>query len=95
MSRAIGQMDKVTQGNAANAEEIASASEELSAQAVSLEEVVRGLETLVKGEGNAAARAESVQHAAPVAHRKASLPVRSAQPAAGRTARAAIGSGKP
>ena len=95
VSKAIGQMDKVTQGNAAKAEEIASASEELSAQAVSMEDVVRGLETVVKGEGNVAARAASVRQAAPPARRKQALPVRSAPPAAGRTARASIGSGKP
>jgi methyl-accepting chemotaxis protein len=37
---AVGQMDKITQANAANAEESASASEELSAQAISLTEIV-------------------------------------------------------
>ncbi len=49
VSRAIGQMDHVTQGNAANAEEIASASEELSAQALSMQEVMRSLQALVMG----------------------------------------------
>jgi methyl-accepting chemotaxis protein len=95
VSTAIGQMDKVTQGNAANAEEIASASEELSAQAMSMEDIVRGLDSLVKGEGNAAAKTTSASQSAPAARRKAPLPVRSAQPQAGRTARAAIGGGKP
>ena len=44
-------MDKVTQQNAANAEESASASEELSAQAESMKEVVDQLVALVGGAG--------------------------------------------
>ncbi|MBN1508101.1 MAG: hypothetical protein JW955_14715, partial [Sedimentisphaerales bacterium] len=43
------QMDKVTQQNAANAEESASASEELSAQAESMHDIVAGLVSLVGG----------------------------------------------
>ena len=91
VSTAIGQMDKVTQGNAANAEEIASASEEMNAQALSMEEIVRNLDSLVKGEGSSSAR---TSQAAPPARRKVALPVRNAQPAV-KTARAAIGGGKP
>jgi methyl-accepting chemotaxis protein len=45
-------MDKVTQQNAANAEESASASEELSAQAESMKEVVDQLVALVGGAGS-------------------------------------------
>jgi methyl-accepting chemotaxis protein len=45
-------MDKVTQTNAANAEESASASEELSAQAVRLHHVVEDLTGLVGGSGS-------------------------------------------
>ncbi|RKY07883.1 MAG: hypothetical protein DRP66_05705, partial [Planctomycetota bacterium] len=41
VNTAVAQMDKVTQQNAANAEESASASEELSAQAGSLREMVQ------------------------------------------------------
>ena len=44
---AVAQMDKVTQQNAANAEESASASEQLSAQAESMKEIVAELATLV------------------------------------------------
>ena len=44
---AIGQMDKVTQSNASNAEETASAAEELNAQALSLKEAVVELGKLV------------------------------------------------
>jgi methyl-accepting chemotaxis protein len=42
-------MDKVTQQNAANAEETASSSEELSAQATSLKDIVGDLVALVTG----------------------------------------------
>jgi hypothetical protein len=42
-------MDKVTQSNAASAEETASASEELNAQAASLKNVVEELRALVGG----------------------------------------------
>lgn len=42
-------MNEVTQGNAAHAEEAASASEQLSAQAETLVEVVGELTRLVKG----------------------------------------------
>ncbi len=46
---AVGQMDKVTQSNAANAEESASASEELSAQAEQMKTMVGELIALVNG----------------------------------------------
>jgi len=46
---AVTQMDKVTQNNAASAEESASASEQLNAQAQSLRDIVAGLELLVGG----------------------------------------------
>jgi len=54
---AVSQMDKVTQGNAAGAEESASASEELSAQAEMMRDSVRSLQGLV---GGGAAAATSV-----------------------------------
>jgi methyl-accepting chemotaxis protein len=46
---AVGQMDKVTQSNAASAEESAAASEELNAQAVAMKESVTELLLLVGG----------------------------------------------
>ncbi|MEN6308720.1 MAG: methyl-accepting chemotaxis protein [Anaerohalosphaeraceae bacterium] len=49
INTAVSQMDKVTQQNAANAEESASASEELSAQAESMNQVVDQLVVLVNG----------------------------------------------
>jgi methyl-accepting chemotaxis protein len=47
VNTAVNQMDKVTQQNAANAEESASASEELSAQAETMNQIVSQLSTLV------------------------------------------------
>ena len=49
VNTAVSQMDKVTQQNAANAEESASASEELSAQAESMNQAVQELVALVGG----------------------------------------------
>ncbi len=55
VSTAVGQMDQVTQGNAANAEESASAAEELSSQAEELNGMVQQLRELVEGRGARAA----------------------------------------
>ncbi|MBD3315730.1 MAG: methyl-accepting chemotaxis protein [Chitinivibrionales bacterium] len=49
VNTAVAQMDKVTQGNAANAEESASASEELSGQAQNLNAMVNELIAIVGG----------------------------------------------
>ncbi len=49
VTTAVSQMDKVTQSNAAGAEESASAAEELSSQAEMMREAVRGLKQLVGG----------------------------------------------
>ena len=49
INTAVGQMDQVTQGNAANAEESASAAEELNAQAEALSAMVQQLVALVSG----------------------------------------------
>jgi len=53
VNTAVGQMDKVTQSNAASAEESAAAAEELSSQAVQVNEMVNELAALV---GSATAR---------------------------------------
>jgi methyl-accepting chemotaxis protein len=50
INTAVGQMDHITQANAANAEQTASASEELSAQAEEMSSMVRNLESMVGGE---------------------------------------------
>ncbi|MDP3151920.1 MAG: methyl-accepting chemotaxis protein [Archangium sp.] len=51
INTSVSQMDRITQSNAANAEESASASEELSAQAIELNEMVEQLSRLVNGAG--------------------------------------------
>lgn len=52
LATAVSQMDKVTQTNAAGAEETAAAAEELSAQSVMLKEAVGSLRQLVGGVGS-------------------------------------------
>lgn len=52
IAAAITQMDQVTQRTAANAEEGASASEELSGQARSLQEEANALENMVKSKAS-------------------------------------------
>ena len=56
VNTAVAQMDKITQQNAANAEESASSSEELSAQAQSMTGLVSELVTLVFGMDNTQVR---------------------------------------
>jgi methyl-accepting chemotaxis protein len=66
VSKAVTEMDTVTQKNAATAEESASAAEELSAQSTVMQEVVERLAVLVRGGGNGAAEAgyyESLEEA--------------------------------
>jgi len=57
INTAVSQMDKVTQTNAANAEESSAAAEELAAQAMRLKEMVGELVSLVEGGGGDAAKA--------------------------------------
>jgi methyl-accepting chemotaxis protein len=52
VSKAIAEMDRVVQQNAANAEESASASEEMNAQAVQMKEFVQQLVAMVGGSAN-------------------------------------------
>ncbi len=49
ISKSIAEMDRVTQANAASAEQSASASEEMSAQSESLQQIARELRTMVGG----------------------------------------------
>jgi methyl-accepting chemotaxis protein len=63
VNTAVAQMDSVTQSNAANSEEAASASEELSAQSRELHDMVVGLAKIVGANGDAAsARTDSEKH---------------------------------
>ncbi|HLY08008.1 MAG TPA: methyl-accepting chemotaxis protein, partial [Planctomycetota bacterium] len=50
INSAVAQMDQVTQSNAANAEETAAASEELSAQAAAMSTIVKDLVRLIRGD---------------------------------------------
>jgi methyl-accepting chemotaxis protein len=52
INAAVSQMDKVTQSNAGSAEETAAAAEELSAQSVSLKEIVGQLHQMIGGSSN-------------------------------------------
>jgi methyl-accepting chemotaxis protein len=56
IATAVNQMDQVVQSNAAGAEESASASEELTAQSLTLQHIVEELHTLINGQ------ADSVPH---------------------------------
>jgi methyl-accepting chemotaxis protein len=49
VNRAVGEMDKVVQQNAANAEESAAASQEMSAQASQMKNYVKDLVAVVGG----------------------------------------------
>jgi methyl-accepting chemotaxis protein/methyl-accepting chemotaxis protein-1 (serine sensor receptor) len=55
ISKSIAEMDRVTQANAASAEQSASASEQMSAQAEALQNIARELRVLVGGEGEGVA----------------------------------------
>ena len=80
---AVGQMDKVTQSNAANAEECAAAAAELNTQAMTMTNSVNELSKLVGGRENSQAigagtpaapvRAKEARAAAPVAKRHAPI----------------------
>ncbi|UCD88535.1 MAG: hypothetical protein JSW04_08655, partial [Desulfobacterales bacterium] len=84
VNKAVTEMDKVVQQNAANAEESASASEEMNAQAASMKAFVDDLVALVGGKSNGAKNDsytdDMVPKAVPAevlaAHRKRELPVR-------------------
>jgi methyl-accepting chemotaxis protein len=88
ISLAVTEMDKVTQSNAANAEESASASEELFAQAKELGDMVSTLVGIVNGSSAASAEFRmGSRNAAPDAHRPAGrLPAAAAPRALARPA---------
>ncbi len=67
LNTAIGQIDKVTQSNAANAEESASAAEEMSAQTIALKEAVSELLALVNGRSGVRGALTGNESAVPVA----------------------------
>ncbi len=84
INQATTQMDKVTQANAAGAEESAAAAEELQAQSAALKESVGVLVQLVEGDRRAVAHAEPVRQSKPHKNGKAAgLPLPKPQQRAG------------
>jgi len=82
---AVSEIDKVTQSNAASAEESASAAEEMSAQTEALQGTVADLLALVNGQkvgGPAPLREFQVSAQAPIAHPKKALRAAMPMPAA-------------
>ena len=73
INTAVNQMDKVTQSNAANAEETASASEELSAQARELNDMVNTLVRMVRGSVEETSSARPAASAAPASTHTSSV----------------------
>lgn len=70
INKAVAEMDKVIQQNAANAEEIASTSEVLDDQAEQMQNMVAELVTLVGGRGTRSNRGHSIASEEPGAGRK-------------------------
>jgi len=99
VNTAVGQMDKVTQSNAGNAEETAAAAEELNAQALSLKDAVASLTRLVGGTGIQTSDTEQAARAPrPSAARPARLRTpadRTLQPALAPTPEAEAGAVTP
>ena len=81
ISDSTGQLESVVQGNAANAEESASAAEELSAQAHEIAALVTALVGVVRGEG-APAPAVDRPHLVSADRRHAARPLAAPDPAA-------------
>ncbi len=73
INTAVGEMDKVTQANAASAEESAAAAEELNAQALALNQAIAELSALTRGEAELSTTGEpaSDEHSAAPAYRPA------------------------
>ncbi len=102
---AVAEMDKLTQTNAANAEESASASEELSAQAGELKDMVGTLIRLVDGQAGAGATplhrpapsaGAALKHRVHAAAQAAPLrPIRKAATAASHSQPVAAGAARP
>ncbi len=92
ISSAVTQMEKVTQGNAASAEESAAAAQELNSQAEALRQAVQELQNLMLGRADAQARLRSTSpalessparaHKAPPYDREVSRKIAARQPAA-------------
>jgi len=59
LNSAVSEMDKITQANAANAEETAASAEELSAQSIAMQESTAELRSLIGGQPELVAKATS------------------------------------
>jgi methyl-accepting chemotaxis protein len=79
VANAIADMDKVTQSNAASAEESAAASQELSQQAQSIRLLIQSLHDIVGGESHHTPVAPPPQSPPPSAYRKPARPGQVAQ----------------
>ncbi len=91
ISKSLAQMDQVTQSTAANAEQSASASEEMSAQAEALNHAVAALRSLVGGAGQEMQESQPVAPAKPASNTAA---LRSVVHSAGRDSqKAEVGRG--
>jgi methyl-accepting chemotaxis protein/methyl-accepting chemotaxis protein-1 (serine sensor receptor) len=75
ITKAINQMDQVTQTTASSAEESASASEELTAQSDAMKEIVAGLTALIHGAGEQMRPAGGAVHAPGLAHKPLKKPL--------------------
>jgi methyl-accepting chemotaxis protein len=102
INTAISQMDRVTQGNAASAEESAGASEELKSQAAALRNSVQQLMLLVNGRQTAApsemesavAKTPAARPPMPPKKVPAETPVRNVRPAIGQATSSNATAGK-
>ena len=74
VNNAMSQMEKVTQSNAASAEESASAAEELDAQAETMKDLVSQLRDLVGGQAATESGSSDAQAAAPQTFKSATIP---------------------
>lgn len=87
INEAVSQVDKVTQVTAANAEESAAASEELNAQALSLNDSVTRLSVLVGGADHSSSEDAALSHANRQALTVEALPAAKPRPAKRTTAK--------
>jgi methyl-accepting chemotaxis protein len=91
INRAVTEMDKVTQQNAANAEESAAASEQMNAQAETMKDMVGALVAMVGGAGKDGGRTKRAVAKAPQAPGAEFKPVRRALPLVQRYAQGSNG----
>ncbi len=92
LNSAVGQMDRVTQSNASNAEETAAAAEELNAQSAAMRTAVNELESLLDGPSRQHAQAAppAVTGPAPAPAARAPRPAAIQSPVVPRRSRAAV-----